>query len=169
MHAPCIAFVVSLSTTIPLAANLQRAVRVLKRAPVKALSCWLYHLTACPPRRSPFVFFVGFVIVVLDATRPTRPKLPPQAVSELVALSDELNINEVACVELWSHVRTDRGISHGCSTGRPLSFLPLAAAGIEVELSCASGTLILKGGLCYHQKQALLVRPAGHSSPTWLN
>lgn len=36
-----------------------------------------------------------------------RPKLPPQAVAELVALSDELNINEVACVELWSHVRTE--------------------------------------------------------------
>eukprot|EP00903_Cladosiphon_okamuranus_P015217 g14064.t2 len=33
-----------------------------------------------------------------------RAKLPPQAVSELVALSDELNMNEVACVELWSHV-----------------------------------------------------------------
>ncbi|CAM9536402.1 unnamed protein product [Pylaiella littoralis] len=33
-----------------------------------------------------------------------RAKLPPQAVSELVALSDELNINEVFCVELWSQV-----------------------------------------------------------------
>ncbi|CAM9689476.1 unnamed protein product, partial [Hapterophycus canaliculatus] len=33
-----------------------------------------------------------------------RAKLPPQAVSELVALADELNINEVACVELWSQV-----------------------------------------------------------------
>lgn len=32
-------------------------------------------------------------------------KLPPQAVSELVALSDELDINEVVCVDLWSQVK----------------------------------------------------------------
>lgn len=31
-------------------------------------------------------------------------QLPPQAVAELVVLSDELNINEVVCVELWSQV-----------------------------------------------------------------
>lgn len=35
-------------------------------------------------------------------------KLPPQAVSELLALSDELNINEVFCVELWSQVRAQK-------------------------------------------------------------
>lgn len=33
-------------------------------------------------------------------------QLPPQAVTELVVLSDELNINEVVCVELWSQVTT---------------------------------------------------------------
>lgn len=31
-------------------------------------------------------------------------QLPPQAVSELLVLSDELNINERVCVELWSQV-----------------------------------------------------------------
>lgn len=48
---------------------------------------------SCPPY--PLWFAAG----VVDT------KLPPQAVSELVALSDELDINEVVCVDLWSQVR----------------------------------------------------------------
>lgn len=49
---------------------------------------------------SPLCVFCAFAGVCVHV------QLPPQAVTELVALSDELNINEVVCVELWSQVTT---------------------------------------------------------------
>lgn len=60
---------------------------------------YIMSLPPSPPTHTHLLFCVMFCCFGCDWL-----KLPPQAVSELVALSDELDINEVACVELWSHV-----------------------------------------------------------------